>query len=149
MALTQPNTAQSYLTGDLYAVLGLERGASPADIKRAYRSLSLIYHPDKQRNVDDDEKRKASERFVEIQKAYSTLSDPEAKRTYDLQSFSDATTLNRDSHLTGFNRRGTWDTGSAADGHVQRGGFQQAEMIASETVMLNEKNFDSRSGARG
>lgn len=142
IALTQPNTAQSYLTGDLYAILGLERGASPADIKRAYRSLSLIYHPDKQRNVDDDEKRKASERFVEIQKAYSTLSDPEAKRTYDLQSFSDATTLNRDSHLTGFNRRGTWDTGSAADGHVQRGGFQQAEMIASETVMLNEKNFD-------
>lgn len=110
IALTQPNTAQSYLTGDLYAILGLERGASPADIKRAYRSLSLIYHPDKQRNVDDDEKRKASERFVEIQKAYSTLSDPEAKRTYDLQSFSDATTLNRDSHLTGFNRRGTWDT---------------------------------------
>ena len=74
IALTQPNTAQSYLTGDLYAVLGLERGASPADIKRAYRSLSLIYHPDKQRNVDDDEKRKASERFVEIQKeSKSTL----------------------------------------------------------------------------
>lgn len=127
---------------DLYAVLGLERGASPADIKRAYRSLSLIYHPDKQRNVDKDEKRKASERFVEIQKAYSTLSDPEAKRTYDLQSFSDTTTLSRGPHLTGVNRRGTWDTGSAADGHGQRGGFQEAEMIASETVSLNEKNFD-------
>jgi curved DNA-binding protein CbpA len=56
---------------DLYAVLGLEKAtATAADIKREYRKLALRWHPDK--NQGDTA---AQERFKEISKAYSVLSD--------------------------------------------------------------------------
>ncbi|MBW2505295.1 MAG: DnaJ domain-containing protein [Deltaproteobacteria bacterium] len=63
---------------DYYAVLGIDKGASGEDIKKAYRKLALKYHPDK--NPDD---KKAEERFKEITEAYAVLSDPEKKRHYD------------------------------------------------------------------
>jgi len=63
---------------DYYAVLGLERTASPAEIKKAYRKLALKYHPDK--NPGDS---KAEERFKEITEAYAVLSDPQKKQQYD------------------------------------------------------------------
>lgn len=62
---------------DLYEVLGLGRGASPAEIKKAYRQLSLKYHPDK--NPSDD----AASRFAEVASAYEVLSDEEKRDTYD------------------------------------------------------------------
>lgn len=58
---------------DLYEVLGLGRGASPAEIKKAYRQLSLKYHPDK--NPSDD----AASRFAEVASAYEVLSDEEKR----------------------------------------------------------------------
>ena len=63
---------------DLYAVLGVSRGASPDEIKKAYRNLARRYHPD--RNADNDE---ASARFREIAEAYETLSSPELRSRYD------------------------------------------------------------------
>eukprot|EP01041_Mallomonas_annulata_P007252 gene7252-14788_t len=62
---------------DYYKVLGVSRSASSADIKRAYRKLSLKYHPDK--NPSED----ASRKFSEIANAYSVLSDDEKRSTYD------------------------------------------------------------------
>ena len=126
---------------DLYGALGLERGAGAGDIKKAYRSLSLIYHPDKQRNVDDVEKAKAGERFVEIQKAYAVLSDEESKRVYDLQIYLDESET-QTNQGAGFRGRGTWDSGSTQEGLRQQSGFQEAELIASETALLNEKNIE-------
>ena len=108
---------------DLYGALGLKRGADVGDIKKAYRSLSLIYHPDKQRNVDDVEKAKAGERFVEIQKAYAVLSDEESKRVYDLQIYLDESET-QTNQGAGFRGRGTWDSGSTQEGLRQQSGFQ-------------------------
>lgn len=62
---------------DYYKILGVSKSASSADIKRAYRKLSLKYHPDK--NPSED----ASNKFAEIATAYSVLSDDEKRRVYD------------------------------------------------------------------
>jgi molecular chaperone DnaJ len=63
---------------DLYKVLGVSKGASDEEIKKAHRKLVRKYHPD--RNPDDP---KAEEKFKEIQGAYDTLSDPEKRKEYD------------------------------------------------------------------
>lgn len=68
---------------DYYSTLGLKKGASEKEIKSAYRKLSLKYHPDKQVGKSDDEKKKAEEKFKEINEAYSVLSDPDKKNNYD------------------------------------------------------------------
>ena len=63
---------------DFYAILGLARGATLGDIKRAYRRLARKYHPDI--NPSD---RMAAARFRQITEAYETLSDPDRRRRYD------------------------------------------------------------------
>jgi len=68
---------------DYYQMLGLKKGASADDIKKAYRKLAVKYHPDK--NPGD---KGAEEKFKEINEAYAVLSDPEKKSQYD--QFGDA-----------------------------------------------------------
>jgi len=62
---------------DYYASLGLERGASEAEIKKAYRKLAHKYHPDVSKESG------AEARFKEIAEAYQTLKDPEKRAAYD------------------------------------------------------------------
>lgn len=63
---------------DYYEVLGLQKGASDADIKKAYRKLAKQYHPDL--NPDDPE---AEAKFKEVNEANQVLSDPEKRAKYD------------------------------------------------------------------
>ncbi|AFZ68679.1 DnaJ C-terminal domain-containing protein [Deinococcus peraridilitoris] len=63
---------------DYYSILGIDKSASEADIKSAYRKLAKQYHPDK--NQGDDS---AAERFKEIGEAYAVLSEPEKRKLYD------------------------------------------------------------------
>ncbi|RLB20738.1 MAG: J domain-containing protein, partial [Deltaproteobacteria bacterium] len=63
---------------DYYKILGVSKGASPEEIKKAYRKLALKYHPD--RNKGD---KAAETKFKEINEAYAVLSDPEKRKQYD------------------------------------------------------------------
>lgn len=63
-----------------YEVLGVERGASQEDIKRAYRSLSLKWHPDRNQHSSE-----ATSKFQEIGEANEVLSDPQKRQQYDFE----------------------------------------------------------------
>ncbi len=63
---------------DYYKILGVPRGSSADEIKKAYRKLAMQYHPD--RNPGD---RQAEDRFKEINEAYQVLSDPQKRSRYD------------------------------------------------------------------
>jgi len=63
---------------DFYSILGVKRDASQREIKKAYRDLSLKWHPDKNKGNPE-----AEEKFVEISNAYEVLGDEEKRRKYD------------------------------------------------------------------
>ena len=64
---------------DYYEVLGVSRQAAPEELKRAFRKIAMDSHPD--RNPDDPA---AAARFKEASEAYTILSDPGRRRTYDM-----------------------------------------------------------------
>lgn len=62
---------------DPYEILGVDKGASDADIKKAHRKLSLQYHPDKNKSPG------AEEKYIQIAKAYETLTDPGVREKWE------------------------------------------------------------------
>jgi chaperone protein DnaJ len=81
--MSPPSTSSfiSYVSAsrDLYGILGLKRDAGDGEIKRAYRKLSLQYHPDK--NAGNEE---ARQKYMDIQYAHEVLSDPDKRQIYDV-----------------------------------------------------------------
>ena len=64
---------------DYYKILGLDKGANDAEIKKAYRKLAMKWHPDK----NADNKAQSEENFKKISEAFEVLSDEQKRKTYD------------------------------------------------------------------
>jgi molecular chaperone DnaJ len=107
---------------DLYEVLGVERGASQSDLKKAYRRLAQQYHPDK---CPDD--KSAEDKFKEAANAYQILSDDDKRSLYDRYGFE------------GINSRGGGGPGA---------GFSNVEDIFSAFGDLFGDFFGGRQGGR-
>ncbi|ODV96067.1 hypothetical protein PACTADRAFT_33255 [Pachysolen tannophilus NRRL Y-2460] len=73
-------------TGDFYGILGVSSDATSTDIKKAYRKLALLHHPDK---VSEDIREESEIKFKEISHAYEVLIDDEKRRYYDLYGVED------------------------------------------------------------
>lgn len=98
---------------DYYEVLGLSKGASDAEIKKAYRSLAKKYHPDVNKAKD------AEVKFKEINEAYGVLSDPQKKQAYDQFGFAGMDGMN-----SGFQNMGDMgDLGDIFSSFFGGGGF--------------------------
>ncbi|KAK9813599.1 hypothetical protein WJX73_009578 [Symbiochloris irregularis] len=65
---------------DYYKILGVEKGASEADLKKAYRKLALKFHPDR---VKEGDASRGTEKFKEVNEAYEVLSDKDKRQMYD------------------------------------------------------------------
>ena len=102
---------------DYYDVLGVQRGASEADIKDAYRRLAVKYHPD--RNSQDD----ATEKFMEAREAYEVLSDDEKRHRYDRFGHAGV-----DPNIGGMNGGRSADFGDAFDDVFGRRRARGADM---------------------
>ena len=67
---------------DYYAILGVDKNADEKEIKRAYKKMAMKYHPD--RNSESEESKKMAEKkFIDVNDAYSVLSDPKKRSMYD------------------------------------------------------------------
>ncbi|NWU77232.1 DJC24 protein, partial [Onychorhynchus coronatus] len=75
---------------DWYKVLGAKPSDSPAELKRKYQKLALLYHPDKQEaDVPAGEAQERVQRFIEVDQAWKILGNEETKKEYDLQRLAD------------------------------------------------------------
>jgi molecular chaperone DnaJ len=108
---------------DYYKTLGVEKKATPEEIKKAYRKLARQYHPD--RNPDD---KAAEARFKEISQAHDVLGDPEKRKQYDSGS-------------------GPFATGAGPGGGF--GGFGNFDFDASSMGDILSNLFGGASGGAG
>ncbi len=105
---------------DLYAVLEVSRDASDEEIKKSYRRLAMVYHPD--RNASDD----AEAHFKEIAEAYQVLCDPDKRAHYD--------------------RFGSVPSGQSGFGG---GGFEHIDLSEALNIFMRDIGFSGLDGVFG
>ena len=117
---------------DYYAVLGLERNASPQQIKEAYRALAMKFHPDV--NTTGETHTPNADRFREIAEAYAVLSIPENKMSYDLtyNKNQEAIFSSVKSETMEKNRKMRDKTGHVPDPEPMRGSYAEFRMKSLE-----------------
>jgi molecular chaperone DnaJ len=113
---------------DLYVVLGVQHGASEADIRRAYRRLARRFHPDI--NPGD---RAAEARFRQIVQAYETLIDPDRRSRYDAGDPTEGDATRRKSGFEGF------DFSAAGIDHSATFGDLFAEVLSERGTVRPER----------
>jgi DnaJ-class molecular chaperone len=98
---------------DCYSILGIEHNATKSEIKKAYRFLSMQFHPDKHDNTDAAAKKIAEKKFKELTEAYETLGNDEKRAAYDLNKQNgmvNTGSTNRRKNTTGSNKEQPADT---------------------------------------
>src|SRR6188508_725650 len=127
---------------DLYEVLGVPRGASDAEIKRAFRKLAQQWHPDVNKDAE------APARFKEASEAYQILSDPERRQRYDMFGRAGVDGGPAGAGFEAF--FGGAATGSARRGRPQPGSDLRYDLRITfeEAVKGTEKEIEFRSLAR-
>ena len=126
---------------DLYSQLGVARGASEADIKKAYRKLAKELHPD--RNKDNP---KASERFSQVTRAYDILTDKDKRAQYDRGEIDEE---GNPRAPFGFGRGGAQPGGGFGGGFNPRaGGGAGGYDMGGETVDISDLFEGLFGGAR-
>jgi DnaJ-class molecular chaperone len=114
---------------DLYSQLGIQRGASEAEIKKAYRKLAKELHPD--RNKDNP---KATERFGKVTQAYDILTDKDKRARYDRGEIDE-----QGNPKAPFGFGGGGRPGGAGGGFYQRsGGPTEFDFGSGETADLSD-----------
>jgi DnaJ-class molecular chaperone len=124
---------------DLYQRLGVQRGASEAEIKKAYRSLAKQLHPD--RNTDNPN---AAKRFGEVTAAYDLLSDKDKRARYDRGEIDEEGNPKMPFGSGGFGGGGGY--GGARPG--QGGGFEGFQGDTADLSDLFEGLFGGATGGR-
>src|ERR1043165_1389590 len=130
---------------DLYQRLGVQRGASEADIKKAHRSLAKQLHPDRNKDKAD-----AAKRFAEVTHAYDLLSDKDKRARYDRGEIDEEGNPKMP-FGSGF---GGYSSGGGAGPHPGAGGFEGFQQgfggaDAGDLSDLFEGLFGAANAARG
>lgn len=115
---------------DLYKVLGIKRNAQLNEIKKAYRQLTIKYHPDKNKGDPN-----ASQKFAEINEAYEVLSDPKKRRKYDRGGME---AVNRPEQEGGFDPFGDIFSMFGGGGHQHGGERRDADLKVKLRVTLED-----------
>ncbi|CAE7225372.1 dnajc7, partial [Symbiodinium microadriaticum] len=115
-----------------YKTLGVEEYATNDEIKKAYRKLSLNYHPDKQTNKTQEEKDEAAAIFMEIKNAYKLLADDPTRRQYDFER--DRDNVSAQSHGKKPQEKNGFDAGEALQRMMQKA--KENKKLPSEIITV-------------
>jgi DnaJ-class molecular chaperone len=134
------------LARDPYQELGVSRGASADDIRKAFRKLAKQYHPD-----TNPGNKEAEERFKRVSGAFDILGDPDKKKKFDAGEIdADGRETMRGFGGGGFGARGPWGDPPPGGGFSRRGGPYQSESFEGADLgdILGEM-FGGGRGGRG
>ena len=129
------------MNNDYYKILGISRNATDKEIKKAYRSLAMKYHPDK--NPDDS---RAESKFKEVSEAYYALSNPEKRRNYDQFGSTEGSYGFEGNPFEGFSGFGGFGGFEDFFDNVFRGNKRQGprrgrDMITNISISFNDAAF--------